>query len=160
MSAPAKKDVEQPVYRLPQLNGSLFKSPVWEDHYRGSNWLAVIDVDGSCPGGLSRRFMPRGKGESLYLVEQLGLFDPVEFGADYTTSVGRKKPRRVYGIVIAITELEIVVRQHASGAEACVASRIARTSPADKVRALEMARDALIEKAAKMQDEIDAIEVT
>lgn len=142
------------IWRIPQFNGSLLKSPVWEGHQRGTNWLAVIDVDGTCPGGLSRRFMPRGKGESLYLIEQLALFDAVEFGADYTTSVGRKKPNRAYGFVAAITDLEVVVQQCESGSEACIAARIARTSPDDRRRALEEQKAALLRKTAELDEEI------
>lgn len=144
-------------FRLTHLNGALLQVPVYEPHYRGTNYLAIIDVDGTAPGGLSRRFLQRGKGESFYLIEQLSLFDAVEFGADYTTSVGAKKRLRCYGFVAAITEMEIVIRSFDSGATACVAAKIARTSPADRKRALGEARDALIEKAAKVQDEIDAL---
>jgi len=65
-------------------NGALLEVPVFEKHHRGTNWLAVIDIDGTAPSGLSRQFIDRGKGECFYLIEQVKLFDPVEFGADYT----------------------------------------------------------------------------
>lgn len=153
----AAKRIEPVEYRLSHLNGSLLETPIWEDHYRGKNWLAVIDVDGTCPGGLSRRWLPYGKGESRYLIEQLGLFDAVEFGADYQTSMGRQKPKRFYGVVMAITETSIVVREHPSGAAACLAAKEARTSPADKIRALEEAKAAHEALAAKLDEEIAAL---
>ena len=156
MTTPKPAAVPKEV-RLSYLNGALLKAPVYEDHYRGSNWLAVIDVDGTCPGGLSRQFMPYGKGECLYLIEQIGLFSAVEFAADYTTSVGKKKPNRFYGVVIAITETELVVREFTSGADACVFAKKARTSPEDKIRALEEARGALLAKAAKVEEEMAAL---
>jgi hypothetical protein len=45
-------------------NGALLQAPVYETHPsgRGTNWLAVIDIDATSPGGLARRFMQTGKG--------------------------------------------------------------------------------------------------
>ena len=146
-----------PEVRLAHMNGALLAAPVFEKHYRGNNWLAVIDVDGTCPGGLSRQWLARAKGDCLYLIEQLKLFDAVEFGADYVTSMGRKRPHRFYGVIVAITETEIVIRGFTSGTEACVFAARARTSPADKMRALEEARAVLLAKAAKFEEEIAAL---
>ena len=150
----APKPVEPKEYRCPHLNGSLLKAPIYEAHFRGKNWLAVVDIDGSCPGGLSRRFMPYGKGEVLYMIEQVGLFDAVEFAADYTTSVGRTRQNRFYGVIVAITETELVVRAYDSSADACIAAQKMRTSTVDKIRALEEAKAAHAEKAAKLEAEI------
>lgn len=144
-------------FRLPHLNRALLKAPVFETHYRGKNWLAVINVDGTCPGGLTRDFINRGKGDCLYLIEQITLFDVVEFGADYQTSVGKNKPRRFYGVVVAITETEIVLREYETGALACVAARAMRVSPTDKLRALEEARAAYLSRASKLDEEIIAL---
>jgi transcriptional regulator with XRE-family HTH domain len=64
------------------VNGALLDVPAWENREKPKNWMAVIDVDGASPGGLSRRFLSYGRGDTFYLVEQLTLFDPVEFAAD------------------------------------------------------------------------------
>lgn len=141
-------------FRCPHLNNALLKAPVYETHYRGKNWLAVIDVDGAAPGGLSRKFLPYAKGDCLYMIEQISLFDAVEFGADYTTSMGKTNPKRVYGVVVAFTESELVVRQYESGVDACVAARKARETPADKLRALEEARAAHAARVSKLEEEI------
>lgn len=144
-------------YRLPTINNALLKAPIYCNHVRGKNWFAVIDVDGTMPGGLSRQFTPYGKGECLYLIEHVELFDAVEFAADYTTSVGTKRPERFYGVVVALTEGEMVVRQFDSGAAAVVFAKKARTSPEDQIRALEEERAALFAKAIKVEEKIATI---
>jgi vacuolar-type H+-ATPase subunit I/STV1 len=145
-------------YRLPLANGAILKAPVFETHYRGSNWLAVIDIDAGAPGGLSRCFASRGKGACLYAVEQVSLFDAVEFAADYTTSTNRKRRLRWYGVVIAKTDDELVVREFPNGAEACLYAKKARVSPADRIRALNEERELLIRKAANLSEEIASLD--
>ena len=106
--------------RLPCLNNGLLKAPVYEAHYRGTNYLAIIDVDGACPGGLSRRFVDRGKGAVLYQISQVAVLDVVEFGGDYTTSVGKRKRNRVYAVVTAKTATELTIRPFDDAVDACV----------------------------------------
>jgi hypothetical protein len=142
------------VFELPCANGALLAAPVWEQHYRGSNWLALIDIDATSPGGLSRKFLNRGKGECLYVIEQVGLFDAVEFGADYTTSVGRRKPARWYGVVIAKTDSFLHVEQAETGAEAVLRAKAARVSPTDRAAAVAAERRELEERIKKLDDEI------
>src|SRR5271170_6950145 len=102
-------DVKPLQLRMAVANGVLLEVPVFEKHHRGSNWMAVIDIDGTCPAGLSRQWIDRGKGECFYLIEQVKLFDPIEFGADYTTGTGRKYRKRWYGVVTAKTEDYLLV---------------------------------------------------
>lgn len=142
------------VLRLLVANGVLLEAPIWEQHYRGSNWMAVIDLDPMSPGGLSRKWLSRGKGECLYVLDQLTLFDPIEFGADYTTCAGTKKRDRWYGVVTAITEGFLLIERCSSGAKAVVRSKLARTSPSDRAAALGVERDVLVAKAAKLEGEI------
>lgn len=120
--------------------------------------MAVIDVDATMPGGLSRRFMNRGRGECLYDIEQLTVFDPVEFGADYTTSVGNKKRLRWYGTVTAKTDGFILVEEAQTGATAVIRAKEARTSPTDRAAAMRAQRDALIAKAEEYDREIAVLE--
>jgi hypothetical protein len=147
------------VYALTVANGALLEAPAFESHYRGSNWLAVIDIDGSAPGGLSRRFLNRGKGECLYLIEQLALFDAVEFGADYTTSMGNKQRYRWYGVVVAKTDSEIHVEEASSGAKAVLRSKQAQQSIKDRAAALKTERDALVKRAADLEREIQELTI-
>ncbi len=145
------------VLKLTVANDALLEAPVYEQHFRGSNWLAVIDVDGSCPGGLSRRWLKRARGECLYDVEQLALFDAVEFGADYTTSTGNKQRLRWWGVVVAKTEGHILVEEAKTGVKAVIRAKEARTSSADRAAALRAERDALIAKAEKLDHEVAAL---
>jgi len=142
------------VVRLSVANNALLEVPKHETHHRGTNWMAVIDVDGTLPGGLSRRWLPKGKGECFYLIEQLALFDPVEFGADYTTTHGKRNRTRWYGVVTAITDGCIMLEECATGAKAVLRARDARTSPTDRVKALDAKRDDLVQQAAKLEAEI------
>lgn len=146
------------VYQFIVANGALLQAPVWEQHIRGQNWMAIIDVEASSPGGLGRRFMNRGRGECLYDIEQVGLFDPVEFGADYTTSVGNKKRLRWYGVVVGKTEGALNIEQCESGATAVLRSKDARHSTEDRANALRLERDAWIAKAAELERQIQALE--
>ena len=150
-----RKAPEPPhVVRLAVANGALLEAPMYESHQRGTNWLAVIDIDGKLPGGLSRSWMPKAKGECLYLIEHLSLFDPVEFGADYTTGHGNRHYHRWYGVVTAITDGYILVEECLSGVKAVLRAKVARESTDDRVRALEAQRDAMVEQAAKLEAEI------
>lgn len=158
----ARKMSEQPQpevesTKLLIANGALLEAPIYETHYRGANWLAVIDVDASCPGGLSRRFTSRGKGECLYLVEQIGLFDPVEFGADYTTTYGDKKRDRWHGVVTAKTDDFLIVERCKTGARAVIRSKELRTSPEALRVAMTQERETLIARAGKLDQQIQEL---
>jgi len=139
-------------------NGALLQAPAFENHARGTNWLAVIDIDGTMPGGLSRRWIERGKGACIYLVEKIGLFDAVEFGADYMTGTGAKKPRRWYGVVIAKTEDHLALEPAPSGKDAVLLSKLKRASPKALAAALLAERKALLDRADKLLQDADAIE--
>lgn len=144
--------------KLKAANGVLLEAPIYENHHRGSNWLAVIDIDPTMPGGLSRRWAKHGRGECLYMLDQVALFDAVEFGADYTTTAGNKKRDRWYGVVVAMTDGLVVVEKCSSGANAVLRSKEAKTSPSDRAAALKAEKEALIERAAKLAAEIASLE--
>jgi hypothetical protein len=138
-------------------NGALLEVPVYESHQRGTNWLAIIDVDGTSPGGLSRQFIDRGKGECFYLIEQVKLFDPIEFGADYTTSVGRKKRKRWFGVVVAKTDGYILAEPCSTGANAVLLSKAKRLDPHALASALEQERDALLKRANELTGAVESL---
>jgi len=146
------------VKKLLVANGALLEAPIWEQHFRGSNWLALIDIDASAPGGLGRRFMAKGKGECLFVIEQVGLFDAVEFAADYTTSFGNKRRDRWYGVVTAITDGYLLVEKCDTGAKAVLRAKEARASVHDRASALRAEKEALVERAAKLEAEIVELE--
>lgn len=145
------------VARLALANDALLEAPIYEKHHRGANWLAVIDIDKTMPSGLSRRWMPRGRGECLYGTEQLTLFDPVEFGADYTSYAGKKTRDRWYGVVLAKTESYLLIEKCPSGARAVLRATEAKSSREDRLRALQEERDNLVDRAAKVEGEIQEI---
>ena len=95
---------EDGLVHLTIAGGALLESPVWEQHYRGTNYLAIIDVSPEMPGGLGRHFINKGKGDCLYIVDQIAVLDAVEFAGDYTTGVGRRQRNRWYGVVASKTD--------------------------------------------------------
>lgn len=86
------------------VNRGLIDVLLWLDHPRARNWLAVVNVDPTAPGGLSRAFFGRGRGPSRYVVpESLAAGMILEFAADYVTYAGRKVPDRRYAVVTGLT---------------------------------------------------------
>lgn len=138
--------------RMTLANGALLEVPVFESHHRGTNWLALIDIDGTSPGGLSRQFIDRGKGECFYLTEQIKLFDPIEFGADYTTSVGRKHRKRWYGVVTAKTDDYLIAEPSETGAKAVIRSKVKRADPVALADAFAREREVLLKRAKELED--------
>jgi len=124
MSETALK-VETGLLKLPCVNNALLSVPVWEER-RAKNWLAVINVDGTKPGGLDRRWMPRARGDCFYMVEQLSLFDPVEFGADRLAWSGNQVQNRWYGVVVEKTDSYLLVEPVDPGEESWFGFRCGR----------------------------------
>jgi len=115
--------VEDPrLLKLPCVNNALLSVPVWEER-RAKNWLAVIDVDGTKPGGLDRRFLPAARGDCYYIIEQLNVFDPVEFGADRMAWSGNQVKNRWYGVVVEKAATYVLVEPVESGAQAVLVAR-------------------------------------
>lgn len=104
--------------RLKTESGALLEVPIWEDHKRGKNWAAVIALSPTAPGGLERKFLPRAHGDYYYVITDLRVGDPVEFGADYYTGGGNREPHRWYGVVTEITPEYVEIAQCKSGREA------------------------------------------
>jgi hypothetical protein len=143
--------LSQPV-RMAVANGALLEVPAFEQHHRGTNWLAIIDVDGTSPSGLSRQFINRGRGECFYLIEQVKLFDPIEFGADYTTSVGKRRQKRWYGVVTAKTDDFLIVEPCKTGAKAVILSKLKRVDSTALADAFAQEREVLLKRARELED--------
>ncbi len=112
------------------MNGALLEVPLWEEHFRGKNWAAIIDIDPLKPGGLSRFWFQRGRGPCLYVVpNELKVFDAIEFGADYVRGSGYKDPARWYGVVLQISADFLLVKPCADAASALLFGKQCRTQP-------------------------------
>lgn len=146
------------VVKLLVANGALLTVPIWEPHERGDNWLAIIDIDPTKPGGLERQFVNKGRGECHYVTEPLKLFDAVQFAADYTTGMGKKRFHRWFGVVVAKTEDYILLEHCVSGAMAVLRAKEARMSSNDRAAALRAEKTVLEERAAKLAAEIEELE--
>lgn len=85
-------------------SGALTEVPIWEPHKRGTNWMAKIVVDPNSPGGLSRTFAEKAKGDSYYLLTPLLTGQAIEFGADYSSASGNKTRKRWFGYVVRVDD--------------------------------------------------------
>lgn len=92
------------------VGGALVDAPVYETHRRGRNWMAKIQPNADAPGGWDRSFARTGRGEDMkYIIADIFSNDVLEFGADYVTSLGKKKALRSYAVVVSVTSDELRV---------------------------------------------------
>lgn len=129
-------------------DGAMVEAPIYEAHSRGKNWMATIEADPAAPGGLAREFVKSGRGRYLYIVGPEAVGKAVEIAADYTSSGGKRRPKRWYGVVRNVTDAEIAIEHYETSAQAIAA---ARAGP-DRA-ALEEERARLLARVA----EIDAV---
>lgn len=122
--------VSPEIVRLPAANGALLAVPVWEESRRAKNWAAVVGVDPAMPGGLSRRWLPKGRGICFFHIEQLAVLDVVEFAGDRTAWSGNTVSNRWYGIVIGITPNEVALRRCKDAREALMLVQSTRAGAA------------------------------
>lgn len=109
---PRQRDAGPVITTLRILGGALIDAPCYREHRQARNWMAKIQPNAEAPGGWERSFAKNGRGDAmLYIVSDVFPGDVLEFGADYTTSVGRKYPERKYTLVVERTEtaLKVVV---------------------------------------------------
>jgi hypothetical protein len=99
-------------------HGALIEVPIFEKHKRGKNWMAVISINPTKPGGLGRKFMNRAHGEYKYSIEGLKKGNAIEFGADYYSSKLNRTPKRFYGVIVEITEKELIIEEMKTGRKA------------------------------------------
>ena len=119
-------------YRVKIEHGAMTNAPIYEDHKRARNWLAVIRLDPKAPSGIGRKFMEKARGDRyFYLTDGLEVGQPVEFGADYYTGGGRKQASRWYGVVAEITEDEIVFERAADARSAVERAKEIAAQPAE-----------------------------
>ena len=104
-------------------DGAMVEAPVYETHQRGKNWMATIEADPAAPGGLAREFVKSGRGRYLYIVGPEVVGKAVEIAADYTSSGGKRHPKRWYGVVRSVTDSEITIEECETSAAAIAAAR-------------------------------------
>lgn len=121
---------------------ALREAPVYETHKRGRNWMAQIGIDPTCPGGLSRQFAHRARGDYLYLIEEwMQPHVAVEFGADYYTGSGKKHQVRWYGVIRSVTETSMEVEQNSTALDAVRLSEARQKIAKLKARIEELKED-------------------
>jgi hypothetical protein len=85
--------------------------------------MAEIWIDPKAPGGLGRRFFPKAHGEYYYMVDKAKAPMPVEFGADYYSGSGKKRPHRWYGVIVCVTAEELTLEQYDTARQAINAAK-------------------------------------
>jgi hypothetical protein len=111
------------------IAGAIVSSPVYDSNRRAKNWMAVIYPEPLMPGWIGRQWMPHARGEFLYMVHTLRVNDPVEFGADYVTTLGRRHPKRWFGVVRVLTDSMIDIENVGSAVATILRSQQLRTMP-------------------------------
>lgn len=139
-------------------HGAMVEVPAYETHARGTNWLAKISPNPSAPGGLDRDFVERARGKYYYMITDLKPGTPIEFGADYRTAGGHKRPNRWYGVVgwIASDSIEFVEADNSDEAFS-LAEEMQGALPGARRAVLEEERAALMTRLAEIDEEIEEI---
>ncbi len=132
--------------------GAMLGVPVYEEHHRGKNWMAVINKNPKAPNGLDRTFVEKGKGEYFYIVSNVKIGDVVEFGADYISSGGRRRTNRWYGVVIQIDDNMIVIDEHETANEAIEAA--GSFAAPSKREVLEQEKERILARLAEIEEEL------
>lgn len=136
------------IYRATVEYGALCSVPIYNDHQRAKNWMAIIAINPASPGGIDRTFVARARGQYYYHVDAALVGKPVEFGADYYTGSGNRTARRWYGVVQSLTGDVITIERYPTAREAVDAAAVAPR------------REALLEERATLAAriaEIDAL---
>lgn len=96
------------------INRGLIDVLAWQAHHRGRNWVAFAEVEPSQPGGIKRSFFNRaaGKVAKFIIPDRLAIGDILEFGGDYVSFGGRREPARVYAVVLALSDIEMIVKPY------------------------------------------------
>jgi hypothetical protein len=144
--------------KLAVANGALMEVPIHETHERGSNWVAIIGIDPTKPGGLSRDFLDPARGECFYMVGALDVFDALEFAADYRTSRGALRRKRWFGVVMVLTEDYVILQALPTARQAISYAKEKRKMTSERVRSLQVTLSVLREKTRKIESEIAALE--
>lgn len=148
-----EKDTE--IIRIRIVAGGISEAPMWETHKRGKNWAAIIGADPRMPGGLSRRFLDRGRGDFLYMLGDLSLFDAVEFAGDYVSWGGDVTQNRWFGVVITKTEDALELRRCKRGLDAVVLATDMRRSSEERRAALNRELEHHRVRAAEIEAELE-----
>lgn len=139
-------------------HGAMTDAPVYEDHTLGKNWMAVISADPKAPGGLRRIFLGKANGDYYYLVDGLKVGQAIEFGADrYSHSRKNRRVTRWYGVVVSITDNELILAEASSPKEAMERSNELLQNGASKLTVLQLEREQLMVRLAEIQSEIASL---
>lgn len=106
-----------------ELDGRSIENPAFCDHKRGRNWAAI--VRGKNAANSNRDFL-RTHGKIVDL-EPVAPGDVLEFGGDYITSCGNRRPDRRWFLVQDINDDVITYEQHSTLAKALRAARTVST---------------------------------
>ena len=110
-----------------ELDGRSIENPVFCSHRRGRNWAAV--VSGKNAANAQRNFL-KAVGRTVDL-SQVAVGDVVEFGGDYISSGGIRRPNRCWWLIVKISDEVVSVDPFESLA---AAMRAARAKPVEEGR--------------------------
>lgn len=83
----------------------------FENHRRGTNYIATVKFNPSAPGGLDRNFWEKGSGSYRAIPDELEIGDFIEVAHDYTSSGGTRNRRRDFYRIVSVSESELILAE-------------------------------------------------
>lgn len=144
--------------KLAAVEDSLLEAPVYESRYRhGKNWMAVVGIDGSVRGGVTRKWAPYGKGPAVYMIGDVKVLDPIEFGADYVSANGFRTRDRWYGVVVRKTGDFLELRRCGTASEAVSLARGMGLPSQERVQYLSWLQSSLEGELRSVREELASL---
>lgn len=105
-----------------ELDGRSIENPVFCSHRRGRNWAAIVSGKNAAN---AERFFLKARGPIIDL-SPVAVGCVVEFGGDYISSGGTRRPNRCWWLIVDISDEAISVEPFQSLAAAIRAARASR----------------------------------
>jgi len=98
--------------QLEIFNGHIDQEDIdFENHKRGTNWVATVSFNPASPGSLDRDFWSKGSSSFKEVPDDLEKNDIIEIAADYTTYSGNRHHIRYYYQIIDIRDEELILEE-------------------------------------------------
>lgn len=144
------------------IEDQTIENPVYDDHRRARNWVAIVESDKREPGGLRRTFLKKASGRRVHASEiQEGHW--LEFAGDRLSASGNRYEDRAYCRVLSITNTKLVVswcERHEVGKASASPPAPANPLwqyPTYQLRNELIAREAQKVEAAKHKQQLEAL---
>lgn len=99
------QELQDDVFKIENQMGYVDQRDLsYEDHRRGTNYIATVSFNPASPGNLDRDFWGKGSGSFRAIPDSLKEKNVIEVAHDYTSGGGNKSRRRDYYMIVKITD--------------------------------------------------------